>query len=410
MLVKFFNGGQGKGCGIVDYLTRSTDGKGVKREPLPEVLKGDPEQIVQIIDSLDFKCKYQTGVISFAPEDAPTSKQQQALIDSFEKTAFAGLEPDQYDILWVKHSHTSGGRVELHFVTPRVELSTGKSLNIAPPGWQNYFCHWRDYWNYSQGWARPDDPNRARLYQPGYHALIGAQNQRLEQAGLATISRDDYRKVIHNYIEENIKLGRIQNREDIIKTLQDANFQITRTGEDYLTVYREGLNQRIRLKGGIYDASWRLESRTPAEIGKREEADSRTTQQRINQAQTELGNRMSKRAEYFQHRYPTHQREITESTQVVSSSTWSNDYQPLNRFLRWQLGDDAILSSSSQPDNQPTSREPATTENPRTPQEQDLGNRTLSEQQRQIHHHSPQLPTESTNSMEMQQQTLSQTL
>lgn len=410
MLVKFFNGGQGKGGGIVDYLTREKDGKGVKREPLPEVLKGDPEQIVQIIDSLDFKYKYQTGVISFAPEDAPTEKQQQALIDSFEKTAFAGLEPDQYDILWVKHSHTSGERVELHFVTPRVELSTGKSLNIAPPGWKNYFCHWRDYWNYTEGWARPDDPNRARVYQPGYHALIDAQNQRLSQAGLATISRHDYRKVIHNYIEENIKLGRIHNREDIIKTLEDANFQITRTGDNYLTVYRESLNKRIRLKGGIYDASWRLESRTPAEIGAGEEANRGTTQQRIKQAQTELRNRMSKRAEYFQQRYPTHQTEITESTQVVSSPTRSNDREPLNRFLSRQLGDDAILSSSSQQDNQPTSRESTTTENPRTPQEKDLGNRTLSEQQRQIHHHSPQLSTEPTNSMEMQQQTLSQTI
>jgi 5S rRNA maturation endonuclease (ribonuclease M5) len=410
MLVKFFNGGQGKGGQIVDYLTREKDGKGVKREPLPEVLKGDPEQIVQIIDSLDFKYKYQTGVISFAPEDAPTEKQQQALMDSFENTAFAGLEPDQSDILWVRHSHTSGDRVELHFVTPRVELSTGKSLNIAPPGWQNYYCHWRDDWNYKEGWARPDDPNRARLYQPGYHAYVDAQNQRLEQAGLATISRDNYRKVIHNYIEENIKLGRIQNREDIIKTLQAADFQITRTGDDYLTVYKESLNKRIRLKGGIYDASWRLESRTSAEIRGGQEADRATTQQRINQAQAELRNRMSKRAEYFQHRYPSHQTEITESTQVVPSPTLLNHYRPLGDFLRQQLGNDAILNPSSQQDSQPTSREPTTAENPRTPEEKDLGNRTLLQQQRPIHHHSPQLPTESTNSMEMQRQTLSQTV
>jgi len=103
----------------------------------------------------------------------------------------------------------------LHFVSPCIEFSTSKSLNIAPPGWRYYFCHWRDYWNYSQEWADPEDPQRARIYQPGYHAYIDAQNQRLEAANLEIINRDDYRKVIHNYIEDNIKIGRINNRNDV---------------------------------------------------------------------------------------------------------------------------------------------------------------------------------------------------
>ena len=97
-------------------------------------------------------------------------------------TAFSGLDtPIQ-----------GKGRVELHFITPRVELTTGKSLNIAPPGWGNYFRPWRDYWNESQGWASPDDPQRARTYHPGYDALIDAQNYRLELAGKSIQSREDH--------------------------------------------------------------------------------------------------------------------------------------------------------------------------------------------------------------------------
>ncbi|MEB6138280.1 relaxase/mobilization nuclease domain-containing protein, partial [Klebsiella pneumoniae] len=57
---------------------------------------------------------------------------EQAIIDRFEAVAFAGLESDQYNILWVRHEHAN--HHELHFVTPRVELSSGKSLNIRPPG------------------------------------------------------------------------------------------------------------------------------------------------------------------------------------------------------------------------------------------------------------------------------------
>ena len=53
-------------------------------------------------------------------------------MDGFERVAFAGLEPDRYSILWVRHQHA--GHHELHFVTPRMELVSGKSLNIHPPG------------------------------------------------------------------------------------------------------------------------------------------------------------------------------------------------------------------------------------------------------------------------------------
>ncbi|PJF20444.1 MAG: relaxase, partial [Phototrophicales bacterium] len=129
-------------------------------------------------DELEFKYKYNSGVLSFAIEDAPTEKEQLALIDSFEAYAFAGLEPYQYNILWVRHTHTGGDRVELHFVTPKVELNTGKSLNIAPPGWHGYFKPWQTYWNIKQDWARPDDPARKRIYEPGYKALIDAERQR----------------------------------------------------------------------------------------------------------------------------------------------------------------------------------------------------------------------------------------
>ena len=103
MLVKFFPRGVGKGSGPVEYITRKDNpNTGQLREPAPEVVRGNPEITKQLIDGLDFKYKYNSGVLSFAIEDAPTEKEQQALIDSFEEYAFAGLSPDQYNILWAK--------------------------------------------------------------------------------------------------------------------------------------------------------------------------------------------------------------------------------------------------------------------------------------------------------------------
>ena len=77
-------------------------------------------------------------------------------MDAFEELAFAGLEPDQRDILWVRHTHE--GRVELHFVTLRMELASGKSLNIAPPGYQHSFDALRDMLNKEHRLGRPTRP------------------------------------------------------------------------------------------------------------------------------------------------------------------------------------------------------------------------------------------------------------
>jgi len=162
MLIKFFARGIGRGESPVNYAINLLDSKKQLRIPPPEILFGEPKQTIDLINCLDFKYKYRSGVVSFAPEDSPKICQQEALIDNFNKLAFAGLAADRYDILWVRHSHTSGGRIELHFITPRVELSSQKSLNIAPPGWESYFNPICARWNYTQGWARPSDPKRSR--------------------------------------------------------------------------------------------------------------------------------------------------------------------------------------------------------------------------------------------------------
>lgn len=126
MLIKFF-GGTGGGSGIANYLI---DPERAGREgAAPKVVRGDIARTVELIDAIDRKWKYTTGVLSFAVEDAPTQQQQNNLMDDCERIAFAGLANDRFDITWVRHSHTEGGRVELHFLTPRLDIATG---NLPP--------------------------------------------------------------------------------------------------------------------------------------------------------------------------------------------------------------------------------------------------------------------------------------
>ena len=70
----------------------------------------------------------------------------------------------------------------MHVLAARCDLETGRSLNIAPPGWQKTFDPLRDAFNAEEGWSRPDDPARARVQQPGHRAYIEAAHLR---AGLA---------------------------------------------------------------------------------------------------------------------------------------------------------------------------------------------------------------------------------
>lgn len=93
MLIKFFARGRGSGSGPVDYVCHT---EGREHAP-PEVLRGDAVLTKNLIDSIDREWRYTSGVISFSLEDAPTPEQQEQVMDEFEKAAFAGLEPDQYD-------------------------------------------------------------------------------------------------------------------------------------------------------------------------------------------------------------------------------------------------------------------------------------------------------------------------
>ena len=171
MYMKVFPHGQGAGEGPTNYLVRE-DYPG-RDAHLPDVLRGDPEVTRALIDSLDTAWRFTAGALSWHPDDTVTTEQEQRVMDDFEALAFAGLEADQRNIFWVRHVHA--GHHELHFVIPRVELSSGKAFNPCPPGWQKHFDLFRDLHNHREGWARPDDPARTRMFTPAHADLHRAR-------------------------------------------------------------------------------------------------------------------------------------------------------------------------------------------------------------------------------------------
>ncbi|KQI73477.1 mobilization relaxase [Loktanella sp. 5RATIMAR09] len=304
MLIKFFRNGKGAGTGPVGYLVadkvlayddnrdliRDAEGlpETITRDPLPEVLRGNPDRTEVLIDASRHQWTYRAGVISFAATDAPTDDQQAEVMDGFERLAFAGLDPEQYEVLWVRHRHE--GRVELHFCTPRLELTTGKSLNIAPPGYQDAYDSLRDVMNQRHGWADPMDVERAQDVRDTIEAPTRAQG------------RDE----LHAWIQDQIDLGLITNRASMVDGLTEAGFDLPRTGKAYITARDPETGERWRLKGEIFHEDWQADpAEREAERGTRHDP-GRTRRLDLIPAQ-ELQNRFEehcgRRAAYHRERY-----------------------------------------------------------------------------------------------------------
>ena len=251
MLVKVFKHGTGAGYGPVHYVTATTPFGKEERQIAPSVIKGDPHLMIRQIDTVPFKWKYSSGVISFAPEDKPTKEQLNLLIEEFEELAFAGLPFSSRSILWVQHTHV--GRTELHFIIPRQEPHTGKSFNAFPPGWQKKFDVLRDKYNYQYGWARPEDPARARDWQPGHHAYGKTTAQKKGVAYPESLGEE-----LTNHLTQCVEAGTIQDRQGVIQELKSLGYALPRIGKDYLTVLDKDTGKRTRLKGNLYTADFNV--------------------------------------------------------------------------------------------------------------------------------------------------------
>ena len=298
MHIKFLRGGGNAGA-AASYLTADKDSQGIEREAVT-VLRGDPELVADVADGLDFAHTYTSGVLAWAPDDQPTASQIEAVLDEFEQTAWAGLEPDRYAWTAVQHDEPSGA-VHVHILAARVDLETGKSLNIAPPGWQQHFDPLRDWQNALHGWSRPDDPALQRDLQPGYTAYLDAAALR---QGLAVA--EEPRQVLTAYLTEGVVAGAIQDRAGIVQALEEVGLTVPRQGEHYLTAQDPETGEKWRLKGVLYERDFEgagLEAPAAGADRGAEPGDRAADRERAEEAERELSRIRAARAEYHYERY-----------------------------------------------------------------------------------------------------------
>lgn len=285
MLIKMLKHGTGSGRDAVLYLLGKFDHKGIERAEVT-VLRGDPHLVGKIADSLEFVNRYSSGVIAFAKEDNPTQEQIDELIDAHESMCFAGLDKSRFARTYVLHREDDGS-AHIHFLVARVDLQTGKSFNIAPPGWENDIAPMREFFNRKYQWSDPDDPANAR---------IAHQNPK----GRGSIERT--KNALTNFIADEIKEGRITDRAGIEAAFVGLGYEVNRRGEDYLSI-KAATGEKFRFKGGIYREDFRIrETGAEVNLGRAAESPEENRRKQIKLLER-IKERIRKRAEFNQYRY-----------------------------------------------------------------------------------------------------------
>lgn len=289
MLVKFFHRGKGGGSGPVDYLL----GKDRNRENA-QTLRGNPEQVKELIDGLSFARNYTSGCLSFAEKEI-TEHQKSALMDSLQDMLMAGLERNQYDILWVEH--TDKGRVELNFLIPNIELSTNKRLQpYYDKNDRHYVNSWQQIANDTFKFKDPHDPANRRF-------VVTAKdlpNDRKQAVSLIT-----------NSLANEVSLGAIANRDDVINKIQSCGLEIARETKSSISIKDPSGGKNIRLKGALYERNFKGSADVATEVTRAIESYQRDRNERLSRAKETFANAHQAKRKANNERYRQHGREST---------------------------------------------------------------------------------------------------
>ena len=290
MIVDFFRHGSGLSKGCLGYLL----GKDRERENAL-VLSGDVELTAQLIDSSPFAKKYTSGCLSFYEHDL-SDQDKHHIMQNFEQCLFPGLEKDQYQILWVQHQDkvnqdTDQTRLELNFVIPNIELSTGKRLQpfYAPVDLDRVDL-FKQITNTEHSLHDPDDPEHRQLF--------------LNKKNLPKDVKD-FKEQLNQRIYRAIVNGDISDRQELVQWLESNQIKVTRQTLKSISIENpyEGAKRPIRLNGEIYEQGFRATGEYRQAVQQRIAEYRGTTGERYRSNITDYQRQLEHKSEYHSDRY-----------------------------------------------------------------------------------------------------------
>jgi len=216
-------------------------------EGTAKVLKGDPEITLNLIKEASKKQKWSwsSGVLSFSEKLSEETLRE--IIEEHEKVTFAGMSPGQYNITYILHIDKD--RSELHYMIPRIELSTGKAMNP-------YFVK-RDF--------KKKDIFQEYINQK-YNLTSFLDNQVLTKdnkiaekwpVGQKDEKWNSLKKKIDAYFQKGVRNGKFTSRDQIIEKLREQGYELSNNpGKSMISILDKDGNSR-RLKGVIYSKDFK---------------------------------------------------------------------------------------------------------------------------------------------------------
>lgn len=345
MIVKFFKFGKGNSKSCIDYLL----GADRDREHA-KVLSGDVELTSAIIDSSRFAKKYTSGCLSFAEADLSAEAKQQMMAD-FEKCLFPGMAKDQYNILWIEH--TDKGRLELNFVIPNVELSTGKRLQpfYAPADLGRVDC-FKKITNHDYKLHDPDDPENRQLSSV---QMVVDENQepildveggvQFEPKSVAVGKAKSAQEVVNEIdiaLAEAYLDGKIKDRDDAILFITDKlKYNVSRISKSSISITLPDRKRPIRLKGEMYERHFSINRADSEEEARRTDSYRERISRDITAVKAEYSDRIESKATALAERYRSIEQTHSAENRLVATTTYRAD-QSIQ-----QLYETAINKSSS---------------------------------------------------------------
>lgn len=247
MIVEFFRYGAGLSKGPLDYFL------GKKRDrDHARVLSGSEQEVAGLIDSSPFAKKYTSGCLSFYESDL-SDEAKSKIMAEFEACIFAGMDPGQYRVLWIEHrdkinEETGKQRLELNFLIPNVEITTGQRLQP--------FYHEADLprvdlfkkiINFEYQLHDPDDP----MFR-----------QDIKTKKSLPKNTADIKRVLDVAARKQIEGGFITDRESMKKWLTALGLEITGVKPNSISIRNphndDEKSRPIRLTGAIYEQNFRF--------------------------------------------------------------------------------------------------------------------------------------------------------
>lgn len=299
MLVKIMGGrGTGGGAGPINYLLgENRDRNGAR------LLRGHPDRTAMLIDSLDFRQKYVSGVLSFEESDIP-EEQKQAIMDSFQQTLLPDMS-ERTNWLWVEHKDKN--RLELNFVIPTVDLESGKRVQ---PYYHradlNRVDAWKSLTNDVYRFTDPNDP---------------AKKQTLTLRTNESADRKSFKRAIDDYTSQLFASGQVNNRDELITAVEQHGLTATRKTKTSVTFTHNENGQKFRMKGAFYGEHFKSrEAIQSADRGRDRETES-VREERISANRERLTRAVAIKRQEIERRYgsaqPTDDRKLREHAHEV---------------------------------------------------------------------------------------------